>query len=523
MECRKYVTSSSLHKDDAIALHLICIRSIEVVLNLKMDDYTRDDSVITLHAVYFPSAQSQLPSEFWRLVGTGISSRLAEYCVKHIRVLQDVTGTLRDPQPISRWCDQNHRKICQRIVDLVNRAPIGGNSREVLARDDVYLFQTGMSAIYHTQALLNRCLSGQSVMFGFPYELTLKLLETYGPPVKFYPFGSDEELAQLEKFLAAARQEGQPVQAIWCECASNPLLRTPDLCKIRALADKQQVAIVVDDTIGSFANVDLMHVADIIVTSLTKSFSGFADVMGGRSVLFCSPPSYVVDPRSGLLTYPSLVLNPASPLYPVLKKSLDATYTNRLFERDTAQLEKNSRDFLYRASRLNDTASYIVRSLQIFVSDPASILTALYYPEICWSTANYRAQMHQPTKEFTPGFGGLFTMEFEDVELASIFFNALNVHKGPSLGAHITLAQPYVQTVFYKQKAWAANFGLHESIVRVSVGLEDKEALLAAFKDALGEANKKKRSRDPNGYEHMERYAPVVEASLTRAQEQARL
>lgn len=119
-------------------------------------------------------------------------------------------------------------------------------------------------------------------MFGFPYELTLTLLETYGPPVKFYPFGSDEELGQLEAFLIAAREEGRPVQAIWCECASNPLLRTPDLRRIRALADKEHVAIVVDDTIGSFANVDLIQVADIIVTSLTKSFSGFADVMGGR-------------------------------------------------------------------------------------------------------------------------------------------------------------------------------------------------------------------------------------------------
>lgn len=52
--------------------------------------------------------------------------------------------------------------------------------------------------------------------------------------------------------------------------------------------------------------------------------------------------------------------------------------------------------------------------------------------------------MRQPTEDFTPGFGGLFTMQFENVEVASVFFNALNVHKGPSLGANITLVQPYV-------------------------------------------------------------------------------
>lgn len=103
--------------------------------------------------------------------------------------------------------------------------------------------------------------------------------------------------------------------------------------------------------------------------------------------------------------------------------------------------------------------------------------------------------MRRTTEEFTPGFGGLFTLQFEDVHLASVFFNALNVHKGPSLGAHITLCQPYVQTVFHKQKEWAAQCGLHPSIVRVSVGLEDKEGLLAAFQVALAEADREKATR----------------------------
>ena len=279
LECRDYVTSYSLHRDDAIASHVICIRSIEVILDVKTDGDSRKDSVLIIHTVFCPVAQSQLLSEFWRLVGTGISSRLAEYCVKHLTVIQDVTSSMQDTKRPNRWCDPHHRKICQRIVDLVRRGPIPGGLGDVLARDDVYLFQTGMSAIFHTQELLNRCFGGQSVMFGFPYELTLTLLETYGPPVKFYPFGSDEELGQLETFLIAAREEGRPVQAIWCECASNPLLRTPDLRRIRALADKEHVAIVVDDTIGSFANVDLIQVANIIVTSLTKSFSGFVLVI----------------------------------------------------------------------------------------------------------------------------------------------------------------------------------------------------------------------------------------------------
>lgn len=80
LECRDYVTSYSLHGDNAIASYVLCIRSIEVILDVKTDGYSGKDSVLIIYAEFCPVAQSQLLSEFWRLVGTGISSRLAEYC-----------------------------------------------------------------------------------------------------------------------------------------------------------------------------------------------------------------------------------------------------------------------------------------------------------------------------------------------------------------------------------------------------------------------------------------------------------
>lgn len=75
-----------------------------------------------------------------------------------------------------------------------------------------------------------------------------------------------------------------------------------------------------------------------------------------------------------------------------------------------------------------------------------------------------------------------------DISTATAFFDALNIHKGPSLGAQYTLAQPYVQTVFQKEKAWAATYGLKETIVRISVGLEDKELLKGSLIIALDAA-----------------------------------
>ena len=100
--------------------------------------------------------------------------------------------------------------------------------------------------------------------------------------------------------------------------------------------------------------------------------------------------------------------------------------------------------------------------------------------------------MRLPRPYFVPGYGGVFTLEFSTVDAAAAFFDASDVHKGPSLGANLTLMQPYVQTVFFKEKEWAARNGVKETIVRISIGLEDPQLLLETFRGAMAEADKVK-------------------------------
>ena len=97
--------------------------------------------------------------------------------------------------------------------------------------------------------------------------------------------------------------------------------------------------------------------------------------------------------------------------------------------------------------------------------------------------------MRRRTPDSEPGYGGVFTVEFSSVKAAAAFFDAANVHKGPSLGANLTLMQPYVQTVFFKEKEWAAQNGVNETIVRISVGLEDPKLLIETFRAAMAEAD----------------------------------
>lgn len=109
----------------------------------------------------------------------------------------------------------------------------------------------------------------------------MKVLEKFGPGCKFYGNGTPEDLDDLEHCL----EGGERFLALFCEFPSNPLLRTPDLARIRVLADKYDFAIVVDETIGNFLNVHVLPHVDVLVSSLTKIFSGDSNVMGGRYVL----------------------------------------------------------------------------------------------------------------------------------------------------------------------------------------------------------------------------------------------
>jgi cystathionine gamma-synthase len=103
-------------------------------------------------------------------------------------------------------------------------------------------------------------------------------LEKWGPGCLFYGRGSSEDLDDLERRLKA----GEKYLALFCEFPGNPLLTSPDLERIWGLAKQYDFLVVVDETIGNLINVNVLQFADVVVSSLTKVFSGDGNVMGGR-------------------------------------------------------------------------------------------------------------------------------------------------------------------------------------------------------------------------------------------------
>lgn len=328
-----------------------------------------------------------------------------------------------------------------------------------LTEEHVLLFPTGMSAIFNSHRMLlahaqaNEQEPLKSICFGFPYIDTLKILQKWGPGCQFYGHGESADLDDLEQRL----ENGERFLALFTEFPSNPLLRSPDLKRIRKLADQYKFAVVVDETVGNFINIDVLPYADIVVSSLTKIFSGDSNVMGG-----------------------SAILNPRGKMYESLRKVLDKEYEDNYWAEDAVFMERNSRDFVSRIGRVNSNAEIMASTLQ---ADPN--VKAVYWPKCVPSRPNYDA-----CRNPNGGYGGLLSVTFHQTKQAVAFFDALEVQKGPSLGTNFTISCPYTVLAHYLEMDWTASWGVEPDLVRVSVGLEDPSDVEGIFKRALEAAAK---------------------------------
>ncbi|KAI8583562.1 hypothetical protein K450DRAFT_169273 [Umbelopsis ramanniana AG] len=318
-----------------------------------------------------------------------------------------------------------------------------------LSESDVFLFPCGMSAIFSAHRFAMGALDAtrKSICYGFPYTDTLKILQKFGPGCIFYGLGEEKDIDDIQARL----EGGERFLALFCECPSNPLLKTPNLRRLRTLADKYDILIIIDETIGNFSNIAVLDISDIVVSSLTKVFSGDSNVMGG-----------------------SLVLNPNRKHYQELKDYMSTEYEDFLWCEDAIFLERNSRTFRERCHQINVNAEILCD----FLKNHPQVDDVFYPKYVC--KENYEA-----FKCPSGGYGGLFSVVLKSEKAAIAFYDALEIAKGPSLGTNFTLASPYAILAHYTELDWALEFGVARHLIRVSVGLEGGERLLNIFGTAL--------------------------------------
>ncbi|KIK80139.1 hypothetical protein PAXRUDRAFT_833701 [Paxillus rubicundulus Ve08.2h10] len=427
------------------------------------------------YLAFFPSEVYAIARTFWKHFGLGISSRRAEHYLSLIETNQSQLPSTeeRNCSLIEKEGTQAKLELRKRIASyLAHSVPDSGSriNGEVVHRvteEEVFLFPCGMAAIFNAHQLLLEVRAGQSsksVVFGFPYTCTLKLLENLGPGVHFFGHGLDSDIDDLEAMLAQgsmANESSPRILSLFTECPSNPLLRVVNFPRLRALADKYDFLIVVDETVGSFANVNVLPFADIVVTSLSKFVCGRANVLGG-----------------------SLVLNPNGRYFASLKDRLTYMYEDTYFDEDATVMECNSRDFLGRMRIINDNAETICdflhpRSIAGGGPSESTVIKQVLYPKYTSPTNYSRCQLPNG------GYGGLFSLTFVSLAASKAFYDAFTCAKGPSFGYEFTLTCPYTITVHYDELDWAAGYGVDEGLVRISAGVEEKEVLLRCIELAL--------------------------------------
>jgi cystathionine gamma-synthase len=457
-------------------------------LSYRIVDVGEGADVVRIYLVVFPLAKSDGAALIWGNPGIGVSTRLAEALLPAVDAGK-VTPVAWDagddskpidisnaPEPTGVPEGKAHAELRERIVGLWKRASITPEQADLVKDHDVQLFPTGMAAIYRLHLALMRWRPGVIVPLGSIFHNTWHLHEE--APQGFKHFGrvdgAGKGLDEMEAYLEAEAKEGRKITYAFVEFPSNPIMVSADLNRLRGLADKFDFLLVVDDTLGSFCNIDLSSVADIVMTSTTKSFSGYADVMGG-----------------------TLVLNPASRLYSSFKPVLEEHFRNEYYLGDAEKLLSNSEDYLERSTILNRNALTLATWLEeLKTREPEYGITKILYPTTSDTLENYKIWMRKPTPEFTPGYGCLFSIEFGKKDDSKIFYDNLEVYIGPHLGAHQTLAICFNELVLGKDPEVAkyhSAYGATPEQIRIAVGLEGEDELKKVFEAALEKVKEAKR------------------------------
>ncbi len=372
-----------------------------------------------LWAAYFPAENLPVARAYWQHAGRILSSRAAEDWLAARRLVA--------PNP-------NLEQTLRERLALWSGAPA----------ENISLHPSGMAAIYRAfEAVTARRPGKRTVMFGFPYTDTLKILTKFGHGAEFYPRGDAGDLASLHDLLA--RKE---IAGIFCEFPSNPLLNTPDLPALHEMAKAHDVPVVVDDTIGTFFNVDVLPHVDFIATSLTKAISGEGDVMAG-----------------------ALTINPRG----LFSENLPSTAPGGIYARDLEVLERNSRDFPERMQIANQSALELARFL---AAHPA--IEHVWYPGLNPSPAY--EQLRKPQG----GYGAVLSfLPHHAARNTPRIFENLRLSHGISLGTKYSLVCPYVQLAHYQELPWAKECGIDPYLLRVAVGNEPWDDLQERFASAL--------------------------------------
>jgi O-acetylhomoserine (thiol)-lyase len=261
---------------------------------------------------------------------------------------------------------------------------------------------------------------------------------------------------------------------VFVETIANPATQIADLGAIGNFCESKQLIYLVDNTMTSpylFRPVTVK--ASLVINSLTKYIGGHGNALGGS----------VTD--TGLFNWEGF-----ANIAPILREQikpqmLGITQIRKRGLRDGGgtlspeaahSLSVGSETIALRLERACSNAAALATFLEAH-----PLISKVYYPGLA------SHPQHALASSLFRRHGGLMSFALNDSVDCFAFLNELKlVIKSSNLGDTRTLAIPVAHTIFFELGAERrAEMGIPDSMIRLSVGIEDPEDLLADFSHAL--------------------------------------
>jgi cystathionine gamma-synthase len=374
--------------------------------------------------------------KFVQHTGCGISSRQAEDCL--------IAHGLR----ASAFPEVTVAVGAQAAVEAELAQLIGCAPKDVLiCASGMNAFYAGFRAVQEAQSARGRTYWLQLGWLYLDSGCVLKEFLGAGTSLDFCYDATD-----TDTLIARIEALGDALACVVVECPTNPLVQVADLPRIAEAVRRGGGILMVDPTIASVYNVNVLPYADILVTSLTKYAAHQGDVMIG-----------------------ALALNAASPYYGDLVLRTSSFYQPP-YARDLGRLAEQLKSAPEAVARMDANARRVVDYLR---RQPA--VKQVHYA----GDSKHFASVSRRT-----GAGGaLITIELHDP--IEPFYDALGMMKGPSFGTAYTLACPFMYLAHYdlvtcdQGREFLRSVGIDPDLIRLSVGAEPVEAIIECFEKAF--------------------------------------
>jgi cystathionine gamma-lyase len=307
------------------------------------------------------------------------------------------------------------------------------------------------SGLAATDALLKLLSAGDHVIcgenvYGGTHRLMVQVFQRLGLS---FTFVDTRDPSRIEDAITPA------TRMVYVETPTNPMMRLTDLAAVGQIARRRDLLFVVDNTFATpYLQTPLAFGADIVLHSTTKYLNGHSDMVGGA----------LITTRDDLAERLGFLQNAAGAVPGPMDCWLTLRGTKTLAVR----------------MRQHDASA---RRIAGWLADRADVPT-VYYPGLP------SHEQHELACRQMRGFGGMISIELGSVARARKMVEAVRVFAlAESLGGVESLiGHPASMTHASVPPAMREAMGLTDSLVRLSVGIEDPEDLLADLDAALTQA-----------------------------------